>query len=88
MMLLMYSITIRGKIDFWMSVAFIALYVFYVTVVLVQDRSFKTERSSEVLRKAALAAQITELNRIERSYVGESKKFGINSDDDEIDFEA
>ena len=68
MLLLMYSISIRGKIDFWMSVSFIALYVFYVTVVLFQDRSLNSERSSEVIRKAAAAAQITELNRIEKSY--------------------
>ena len=68
MLLLMYSISIRGKIDFWMSVSFIALYVFYVTVVLIQDRSLNSERSSEVIRKAAAAAQITELNRIEKSY--------------------
>jgi len=67
-MLLMYSISIRGKIDFWMSVSFIALYVFYVTVVLIQDRSLNSERSSEIIRKAAAAAQITELNRIEKSY--------------------
>jgi len=68
MMLLMYSISIRGKIDFWMSVSLIALYVFYVTVVLIQDRSLNSERSSEIIRKAAAAAQITELNRIEKSY--------------------
>lgn len=66
LVILLYSVAIRGCIDLVMSVIFIALYVAYVFVVFYQDRYYALEANTEVARKAALAVNMIELNTIDK----------------------
>mmetsp|Transcript_35111 Transcript_35111/g.46218 ORF Transcript_35111/g.46218 Transcript_35111/m.46218 type:complete len:83 (+) Transcript_35111:576-824(+) len=68
-----------------MSIIFIALYVVYVLVVFLQDRSFERSNNSEATKKAVLAANMTELNKLERfGHVPQSAK---NTNEVSYDFE-
>ena len=64
LILLLYSIVFRGKIDTAMSVLFIVLYCAYAVIVVYQDRLHEQEANSEVAKQAALAANMTELNTL------------------------
>jgi len=82
---LLYAILVRGKIDMSMSIIFIALYVVYVLVVFLQDRSFERINNSEATKKAVLATNMTELNKLERfGHVPQSAK---NTNEVSYDFE-
>ena len=61
---LLYSIVFRGKLDLVMSVIFIVLYCAYAVIVVYQDRLHEQEANSEVAKQAALAANMTELNTL------------------------
>mmetsp|Transcript_32152 Transcript_32152/g.39875 ORF Transcript_32152/g.39875 Transcript_32152/m.39875 type:complete len:87 (-) Transcript_32152:1231-1491(-) len=68
-----------------MSIIFIALYVVYVLVVFLQDRSFERINNSEATKKAVLATNMTELNKLERfGHVPQSAK---NTNEVSYDFE-
>lgn len=64
LLLLIYAVAIKGSIDLIMSIVFIALYVVYVLIVIYQDKLQENEANSEVAQKAALAANMVELNEI------------------------
>ena len=55
LLILLYAIAIRGRIDMTMSVLFIAVYCLYVAVVFRQDRLHQVEANSDIAKKAALA---------------------------------
>lgn len=83
LLLLMYTIVIRGVIDLNMSVLFIVLYIFYVAVVFQLDRMQQVDSNSEVTKKAALAANMTELDGL-RSYGTKPKSV---KDDPEMNYD-
>ena len=50
LILLLYSIVFRGKIDMAMSILFIVLYCAYAVIVVYQDRLHEQEANSEVAK--------------------------------------
>ena len=64
LLLLLYAIVVRGRIDMLMSVAFLALYGIYVFVVFQMDRHHELQENSEEGRKARRAQEMTELGAI------------------------
>ena len=66
LLLLLYAIVLRGRIDMIMSVAFLLLYAIYVLVVFQMDRYHELQENSEAGQKAKLAQEMTELGEISR----------------------
>lgn len=64
LLLLLYAIVVRGRIDMLMSVAFLVLYAVYVFVVFQMDRYHQLQESSEAGQQAKRAAAMTELGAI------------------------
>ena len=64
LLVLLYSVVIRGCIDIAMSITFLVLYVLYVLAVFYQDRVYEQEANSEVAQKAALAVNMIEMDQI------------------------
>ena len=64
LLLLLFAIVVRGRIDMLMSVAFLLLYAAYVFVVFQMDRLHQLQENSEAGQQAKRAAAMTELGAI------------------------